>query len=41
MNVDQIAADCGLGSSEGMRRAFLRVLEVAPSAYRERFKRPA
>lgn len=35
--VDVIAARCGLGSPETLRRAFLRVLGVGPAAYRERF----
>jgi transcriptional regulator GlxA family with amidase domain len=37
-NVDQIADRCGFGSAEGMRKAFLRTLRVAPSAYRSRFR---
>lgn len=37
-NVDQIAEQCGFGSAEGMRKAFLRTLRVAPSAYRSRFR---
>jgi transcriptional regulator GlxA family with amidase domain len=36
-SVDEVAAQCGFGSAETMRRAFLRVLRVAPSAYRSRF----
>jgi transcriptional regulator GlxA family with amidase domain len=36
--VDAIAADCGFGSAETLRRAFLRVLKVTPSEYRERFR---
>jgi transcriptional regulator GlxA family with amidase domain len=36
--VDRIAADCGFGSAETLRRAFLRVLKVTPSEYRERFR---
>jgi transcriptional regulator GlxA family with amidase domain len=36
--VDEIAARCGFGSSETMRRAFLRRVRVSPSAYRERFR---
>jgi len=39
--LDEVAADCGFASGEIMRRAFLRVLKVGPSAYRSRFKRPA
>ena len=33
----RIAARCGLGSEETLRRAFLRLLAVSPQAYRERF----
>ncbi|MBI1815088.1 MAG: GlxA family transcriptional regulator [Deltaproteobacteria bacterium] len=35
--VDAIASQCGFGTAESMRRAFLRRLRVAPSAYRHRF----
>ena len=38
--VEKIADECGFASAEVMRRAFLRFLRVAPSAYRTRF-RPA
>jgi transcriptional regulator GlxA family with amidase domain len=33
----QIAAECGFGGVNAMRRAFLRVLKVIPSEYRDRF----
>jgi transcriptional regulator GlxA family with amidase domain len=36
-SIKQIAAQCGFGDEERMRRAFLRKLGVAPSVYRERF----
>jgi len=36
--VHLIASSCGFGTRESMRRAFLRVLRVSPSAYRERFQ---
>jgi transcriptional regulator GlxA family with amidase domain len=36
--VDAVAADCGFGSAESMRRAFLRTVRVTPSAYRSRFR---
>jgi transcriptional regulator GlxA family with amidase domain len=36
--VEQVAATAGFGSSESMRRAFLRIVRVAPHAYRSRFK---
>lgn len=35
--VDEIAAQCGFGTRESMRRAFARTLRVSPSAYRSRF----
>jgi len=38
-SVAQIAEECGLGSPETLRRAFLRVLGVGPSDYRARFPR--
>ena len=39
--VDVIAAQCGFASAEVMRRAFLRLLGVPPSAYRGRFRSAA
>lgn len=36
--IPEIAKACGFGSQETMRKAFLRVLGVAPSAYRHRFR---
>jgi len=39
--VDAVAAQCGFGSAEVMRRAFLRLLGVPPSAYRGRFRSAA
>ena len=36
--VEKIADECGFASAEVMRRAFLRFLRVAPSAYRTRFR---
>lgn len=39
-SIDEVAFDCGFGSGEVMRRAFLRVLKVGPADYRSRFKRP-
>ena len=36
--IDTIAASCGFGSAETMRRAFLRVLGVGPAEYRARFR---
>ena len=37
-NVDQIADQCGFGTSESMRRAFQRTLHVSPTSYRSRFE---
>jgi transcriptional regulator GlxA family with amidase domain len=36
--IEAIAAGCGFGTAETMRRAFLRVLRVGPAAYRARFR---
>ena len=36
--VDAIAGNCGFGTRESMRRAFMRELHVPPSAYRNRFR---
>jgi transcriptional regulator GlxA family with amidase domain len=38
--VDDVAARCGFGSAETLRRAFLRRLRVSPADYRKRFRRP-
>ena len=35
--VETVAARCGFGTVETMRRAFARRLGVAPAAYRRRF----
>jgi transcriptional regulator GlxA family with amidase domain len=35
--VDSITSECGFGTRESMRRAFIRQLHVPPSAYRSRF----
>jgi transcriptional regulator GlxA family with amidase domain len=35
--VDEVAAQCGFGTRESMRRAFQRTLRVSPTAYRSRF----
>jgi len=35
--IDAIAAQCGFGSRESLRRAFARTVRVSPSAYRARF----
>jgi transcriptional regulator GlxA family with amidase domain len=35
--VKRVAAHCGYGSEETMRRSFLRLLGATPQAYRERF----
>ena len=37
--VDDVARACGFGTSETMRRAFLRSVRVPPSEYRRRFNK--
>ncbi|QJI21693.1 MULTISPECIES: GlxA family transcriptional regulator [unclassified Pseudomonas] len=39
--IKRIAAQCGFGSEETMRRSFLRTLSITPQVYRERFSAPA
>jgi transcriptional regulator GlxA family with amidase domain len=39
--VEEIAHDCGFGTPETMRRAFLRSLWVGPAEYRQRFRATA
>ncbi len=39
--VAAIAASCGFGTAETMRRVFLRALGVGPAEYRRRFQAPA
>ena len=41
LGVEAIAARCGFGSSESLRRAFLRCVRVSPAAYRGRFRSAA
>lgn len=36
--VDQVAARCGFGTAETMRRTFIRHLRVSPNDYRRRFQ---
>lgn len=36
--LEKIACECGFGSADSMRRSFLRVLRIAPSDYRVRFR---
>ncbi|MFI9240546.1 GlxA family transcriptional regulator [Streptomyces sp. NPDC053079] len=38
-SVDTIAGQCGFGTVETMRRAFVREAGVSPAAYRDRFRR--
>jgi transcriptional regulator GlxA family with amidase domain len=38
--VEQVARNCGYGTSEAMRRAFIRALGVSPAGYRQRFAAP-
>jgi transcriptional regulator GlxA family with amidase domain len=35
--LEKVADDCGFGSSQSLRRSFLRVLHVPPNDYRHRF----
>ncbi len=37
-SIEEVAASCGFGATETMRRAFLRRVRVPPSTYRERFR---
>ncbi|MEV6557501.1 GlxA family transcriptional regulator [Nocardia sp. NPDC051756] len=37
-SIEEIADDCGYGTTEAMRRAFLRIVGVAPAEYRRRFQ---
>jgi transcriptional regulator GlxA family with amidase domain len=37
--VDQVAAACGFGTPETMRRAFARRVGIPPADYRARFRR--
>ncbi|MCG8419359.1 MAG: GlxA family transcriptional regulator [Proteobacteria bacterium] len=37
-SIDEIAAECGFGSAEMMRRAFQDTIQVSPAAYRNRFR---
>lgn len=39
LSVDAVATRVGFGSSETLRRAFWRVLGIAPSDYRDRFRK--
>ena len=39
--VERIAGECGFGTAETMRRAFVRGLGVPPAEYRRRFRSPA
>ena len=40
-SIKEIARSCGFGSEETMRRSFLRLIEVTPQAYRDRFRSSA
>ena len=39
--VEAVAARCGFGTAESLRRAFLRRVRVSPAAYRSRFRSAA
>jgi transcriptional regulator GlxA family with amidase domain len=41
VGIEEIAHDCGFGTPETMRRAFLRSLWVGPAEYRQRFRATA
>jgi len=38
--LELVAQQCGFGSGNSMRRSFLRVMKVAPTDYRARFRSP-
>ena len=38
LSVEEVAAGCGFGTAETMRRTFLRVVRVTPTDYRIRFR---
>jgi transcriptional regulator GlxA family with amidase domain len=38
MPIEAVARQCGFGSAETMRRAFIRALGAGPAAYRQRFR---
>ena len=35
--LEKVAADCGFGTVQGLRRSFMRVLRIPPNDYRHRF----
>ena len=37
-SLSSVADECGFGSADSMRRAFLRLLKVSPDSYRSQFK---
>jgi transcriptional regulator GlxA family with amidase domain len=39
--ISTVAAACGFGTAETMRRAFMRTLDVPPAEYRRRFHVPS
>jgi transcriptional regulator GlxA family with amidase domain len=39
LGIETIAARCGFGTGESMRRAFLRTVQLAPRDYRRQFSR--
>jgi transcriptional regulator GlxA family with amidase domain len=41
VSIKRIAALCGFGSDEHLRRAFVRQLDVTPDPYRAAFGAPA
>ena len=37
-SIDEISKQCGFRSADAMRRSFQRVVKVAPTEYRQRFR---
>lgn len=41
LSIQRVAQHCGFGSTDTMRRAFVRHLKISPGDYRQRFQAPA
>jgi transcriptional regulator GlxA family with amidase domain len=39
LSMKVIAKQCGFGNEEGMRRSFMRLINVTPSDYKKRFNK--
>lgn len=37
-SIEQVAASCGFGTAETLRRSFTRHLQISPKDYRHRFR---